>query len=802
MLHFHLLGELQVVEDGMPLPLPPPRTYGLLATLLLHPGMQSRTHLCGLLFPDTSEHTSHKRLSDLVWLLRHALPALQLEATSQHIALPAEARWLDVEHFQEAATGTGGLSNWMNALSLYQGDLLAGFCDDALLVEREHLYLQYVHLLHRACAQLCQERCFEDALPLAERLVQSEPYDEKALRTLMETYYALGRRGAALAAYEAFVSLASEELNVEPDPATQALVEALRCNSQPTRPHPPHVPPEDVSTEALLRQAQEALMRGDKVAFKIILQRLRALPSPINEQQVKLLEIDLALSFEEYDRASQLLKTLDTQSSAAMARIAHLALAQHDVTAAHDAASEALMQAHGEGDRASELEALLVLAQTHQAQGESIHAERCSEQALALARAAGAPAWIARALITKGQVQVRQGCYTEAHTSLQEARGLAHEHGLRYSLAAALQELVMIHSYSGALLSALPLAQEELSIWRDLALRHREIRALHSLATLYAQLGRSADSLRTLEHSQQICDRLGDPVTSATNRYHTAATLVYHADRLAPRAIVLAQQAIVTFHAYGQQGWEAATLAVLGYAQWIDQQYAAALDNLHQAYALHEALGELGVLPELLAYQGLACLGLRQHTQALSLTRQAVLSLAQGEVSDEVIPEIYYAHAMALAANHEQEQAHQYLNRAYQNLVSVAAQFEDEPARQAFFRCNPTLRRLMQEIIARGIAPPPASGVVLRRLPSTRNQHPTPVAWTVDAGPADLALKQARGAIALRQGRLHRLLREARLQGTAPTTAQLAEVLAVSPRTIQRDLNALRQSGHPRQNPL
>jgi two-component SAPR family response regulator len=75
----------------------------------------------------------------------------------------------------------------MNALSLYQGDLLAGFCDDALLVEREHLYLQYVHLLHRACAQLCQERCFEDALPLAERLVQSEPYDEKALRTLMET---------------------------------------------------------------------------------------------------------------------------------------------------------------------------------------------------------------------------------------------------------------------------------------------------------------------------------------------------------------------------------------------------------------------------------------------------------------------------------------------------------------------------------------------------------------------------------------------------------------------------------------
>jgi DNA-binding SARP family transcriptional activator len=110
MLHFHLLGELQVVEDGMP------SLYRLLVRTACWPpyscipACSPALNLCGLLFPDTSEHTSHKRLSDLVWLLRHALPALQLEATSQHIALPAEARWLDVEHFQEAATGTGGLS--------------------------------------------------------------------------------------------------------------------------------------------------------------------------------------------------------------------------------------------------------------------------------------------------------------------------------------------------------------------------------------------------------------------------------------------------------------------------------------------------------------------------------------------------------------------------------------------------------------------------------------------------------------------------------------------------------------------
>ncbi len=67
-----------------------------------------------------------------------------------------------------------------------------------------------------------------------------------------------------------------------------------------------------------------------------------------------------------------------------------------------------------------------------------------------------------------------------------------------------------------------------------------------------------------------------------------------------------------------------------------------------------------------------------------------------------------------------------------------------------------------------------------------------PVRWTVDAGPADAALKHAQGAIALRRARLARLLREAELQGARPIVAQLAEALDVSPRTVKRDLAALR----------
>jgi hypothetical protein len=68
------------------------------------------------------------------------------------------------------------------------------------------------------------------------------------------------------------------------------------------------------------------------------------------------------------------------------------------------------------------------------------------------------------------------------------------------------------------------------------------------------------------------------------------------------------------------------------------------------------------------------------------------------------------------------------------------------------------------------------------------------VRWTVDAGPADAALKHAQGAIALRRARLARLRREAEAQGAHPTIAQLADALNVSARTIKRDLAALRES--------
>lgn len=86
------------------------------------------------------------------------------------------------------------------------------------------------------------------------------------------------------------------------------------------------------------------------------------------------------------------------------------------------------------------------------------------------------------------------------------------------------------------------------------------------------------------------------------------------------------------------------------------------------------------------------------------------------------------------------------------------------------------------------------------RLP--RNDAPTgrplrddewvEVTWTVAAS-EDEAIP---GKTARRQHRLLRLLQEAREQGAAPRVDDLAAALGVSPKTIKRDLVALRRAGH------
>jgi hypothetical protein len=73
-----------------------------------------------------------------------------------------------------------------------------------------------------------------------------------------------------------------------------------------------------------------------------------------------------------------------------------------------------------------------------------------------------------------------------------------------------------------------------------------------------------------------------------------------------------------------------------------------------------------------------------------------------------------------------------------------------------------------------------------------RDDEWVPVEWTVHH-PEDTALS---GKANRRQTQILRLVRVAETQNAAPTIAALAAALKVTPRTIKRDLAALRAAGH------
>ncbi len=80
--------------------------------------------------------------------------------------------------------------------------------------------------------------------------------------------------------------------------------------------------------------------------------------------------------------------------------------------------------------------------------------------------------------------------------------------------------------------------------------------------------------------------------------------------------------------------------------------------------------------------------------------------------------------------------------------------------------------------------------------PSLMESDKVVVNLTVDNGEADVQVKAKEGAVAMRLGRIMRLTEEALEQGGVLTQEDLARVLGVDRRTIERDVRALKAEGH------
>ncbi len=233
-LRCYLFGSLQVQWDEASRPLPAgAAARALLAYLIFHHGRDApRERLAGLFWGDRPDAAARRALSHALWQIRQSLgPGAD--------RLPTEREWvrfqlqpqdyLDVQAYERAlrqawaGPDAPDKSLLEQAVALYQADLLEGYYDNWLLLERERLRESYLQALDDLILICKQTEDYRRALFYAKQLVLADPLRESAHRELMRLYHLQKRDRAALQQYEHLRLMLERELGVEPARATTAL---------------------------------------------------------------------------------------------------------------------------------------------------------------------------------------------------------------------------------------------------------------------------------------------------------------------------------------------------------------------------------------------------------------------------------------------------------------------------------------------------------------------------------------------------------------------------------------------------
>ena len=242
MLEIHLLGQFSVRIDGCDLPstsIEGRKARSLLKLLALQRNHQLvRDRATDILWPALAPDSAAAQLYKAIHHIRKAFSDVVggesagrlVEMSNEMVRLdgPVET---DVQRFEEAgrkSLETRQLHDLEYAASLYTGDLLPmDLYSEWSALTREHLRQLYLDVL------LALGGCYQSTGRLAHaaetyRLaLQKDPLLETTHRSLMRVFALQGQTKRAVRQYERCRKILREELDAEPEPATEQLHEAI-----------------------------------------------------------------------------------------------------------------------------------------------------------------------------------------------------------------------------------------------------------------------------------------------------------------------------------------------------------------------------------------------------------------------------------------------------------------------------------------------------------------------------------------------------------------------------------------------
>ncbi|HEY3206112.1 MAG TPA: BTAD domain-containing putative transcriptional regulator [Gaiellaceae bacterium] len=235
MLEFRILGPLEALRDGEPLPLGGQKQRALLALLLLDAGrVVSVDRIVDALWGEQPPKTAATSLQNFVSHLRKTLGADVLVTRPPGYILQVEPEQLDLGRFRllvdaaRQATGGERAATLREALALWRGPPLAEFAFEAFaqpeIGRLEELRL--AALEERIEAEL-EAGAQAELVGELELLVEEHPLREGFRRQLMLALYRSGRQAEALQAYHDARRVLVDELGIDPSRTLQQLHGAI-----------------------------------------------------------------------------------------------------------------------------------------------------------------------------------------------------------------------------------------------------------------------------------------------------------------------------------------------------------------------------------------------------------------------------------------------------------------------------------------------------------------------------------------------------------------------------------------------
>ncbi|MGV9213637.1 AfsR/SARP family transcriptional regulator [Micromonospora sp. RB23] len=221
-----LLGGFALERDGRSVAVPQGARR-----LLAYLGVRQRCarwEAAGTLWPGSHEERARANLRTMLWRLHRATPEPLVEEDDR-LALAAGVT-SDVATLGAAAAAllTGGVPAGVGVgvPALATGELLPGWYDDWVLIERERLRQTQLHALEALAERLTAQGRLSEAVQVALTAVHLEPLRESATRVLIGVHLAERNLNEAVRRFELFRADLGRELGIAPTRWLEQLVRA------------------------------------------------------------------------------------------------------------------------------------------------------------------------------------------------------------------------------------------------------------------------------------------------------------------------------------------------------------------------------------------------------------------------------------------------------------------------------------------------------------------------------------------------------------------------------------------------